>query len=187
MINFKSLSKALKHKRSSQVYWFRTEKYSYLLTGYWGIRTTKPLHIEKGIFTTLINLFQDIPEVSKGCQLINAKGTEPMKEEQIRTFIELIENVPETAIKYTGLFNKRNNIDEDVILKSPSNYIFINKIYMDFIDDMEFGTKLFGKGPCNAIYAQNGEEIAMILPVRYSDIPEYLKSIQGADDVSGSK
>ncbi len=186
MINFKNLSKALKHTRSSQVYWFRTEKYSYLLTGYWAIRTTKRLHVEKGIFPALINLFQDIPEISKGLQLTH-KGVEPMKEEQIKNFVELIEKMPETEIKYTGLFNKRNNMDEDVILKSPSNYIFINKIYMDFIDDMEFGTNLFGKGPCNAIYAQNGEEIAMILPVRYSDIPEYLKSIQGADDVSGIK
>lgn len=115
MINFKNLGKALKYSKSS-VFWFRTEKYSYLLTNHWGIRTTKHLHIEKGIFAILINMFQAIPEISKGIQLTSChKGVEPMKEQQIKTFIDLMQkNIPEDEIKSTGLITELDrNIRED--------------------------------------------------------------------------
>jgi len=120
MINFKNLSKAIKYSKST-LFWFRTEKYTYLFTGHFGIKTTRKLHIEKGISTTLINTFQAIPEISQGYKIMNRfEGVTQMELWQIKNFAELIEKIPETEIKCTGLFNKRNNINEDMILKSPS-------------------------------------------------------------------
>jgi len=181
MINFKNLSKALKYSKFP-VFWFKTEKYSYLLTGYWGIKTTRQLHIEKGIFTTLINTFQAMPEISQGYKFMNKfEGAIPMETVQIKNFTELIEKIPETELTYTRLIHKRNEVDEDVVLRSPNNYIFVDRMYMDFID-ITSGTKLYGLKPNNAVYAQKDEEIAMILPVRYGEIPEYLKSGGGANE-----
>jgi hypothetical protein len=177
MINFKNLGKALKYNNSSTVFWFRTEKYSYLFTSYWGIRTTKSLHLEKGIFVNLINLFQQIPEISKGCVIRNAcEGTKPIIEQQIKTFTELIENIPSDEIKLTELIRKLD-FREAAILKAPKNYIFVDRKFMDFID-ITPDTKLYGTGPNNPIYAQNGEELAMLLPVRCDNIPECLKSVK---------
>lgn len=177
MINYKNLSKALKYSKSYNIFWFRTEKYSYLLTGFWAIRTTKRLHIEKGIFTTLINLFQDIPAVSEGLQLTH-KGLEPIKEERMKGLIELIQDIRGDEIKSTGLITELDyKIREVEILKAPNNYIFIDKVLMDFIN-MTPETKLYGRGPYNPIYVQNGEELAMLLPVRVDKIPEYLKPVE---------
>lgn len=175
MINFKNLGKALKRTRIP-VYWFRTEKYSYLFTGYWGIRTTKLLHLEKGIFTTLINMFQAIPEVSKGYEINVFDGIKQIEEQRINSFVELIEKISGDEIVCTDLMIK-TDIRDIVILKAPKNYIHIDKLFMDFID-ITPETKLYGKGPNNAIYAQNGEEIAMLLPVRFDNISEYLKPIE---------
>lgn len=176
MINFKNLGKALKYSKYSQVFWFRTEKYSYLFSGYWGIRTTKPLHIKKGIFVTLINLFQAIPEVGKGYEIRPmVKGPVLIDEERIKPLVELLENIPKSEIKYTGLMNIRS-LQEDIILKSESDYIFVNKVYADIVDITDY-TKIYGSGSNQPIYTQDNEEIAMIFPVRYQIIPEYLKSI----------
>lgn len=175
MINFKNLGKALKYSNFSSVAWFRTEKYSYLFTGYWGIRTTKQLHIEKGIFVNLINLFQAIPEAGKGYEIRNMyQGPVPIDEERIKFLVELLENKPKNEIKYTSLMNIRS-LQNDIIFKSESDYIFVNKVYADIVDIADY-TKLYGSGPNQPIYTQDNEEIAMILPVRYQNIPEYLKS-----------
>ncbi len=180
MINFKNLSKALKHSKST-LFWFRAEEYSYLFTGHFGIRTTRKLHIEKGIFATLINTFQDIPEIGQGYKFEHMfKGAALMNDKDIEMFTKLMDNIPETELTCTGLINKRNLIDEDMILKSPTEYIFVDRMYMDIIDMP--GTKLCGTGPTLAIYARSGDETAMILPVRYVKIPEYLKLIGGTDE-----
>jgi len=179
MINFKNLSKALKHSKSA-LFWFRTEEYTYLFTGHFGIRTTKKLNIEKGIFTTLINTFQEIPEIGQGYKLEHQlQGVVLMTDKDVEGFIKLMK-IPETELIFTELMHKRNLIDEDVILKSPTDYIFVDRMYMDIIDIP--GTKLYGTGPTSAIYARSGDETAMILPVRYVKIPEYLKLIGGTNE-----
>lgn len=179
MINFKNLGKALKYNKSSGVFWFRKDEYNYLFTNYWAIRTTKQLHIEKGIFTALINMFQAIPEVSKGIQLMNNyTGVEQMKEQRMKSQIELMQNIPDSEVTRTGLMTELNyNIKEVEILKAPNNYIFVDRVFMNFIN-VTPETKLYGRGPHNPIYVQSDEELAMLLPVRCDITPEHLKPIE---------
>lgn len=180
MINFKNLGKALKYKKSSGVFWFRKDEYNYLFTNYWGIRTTKHLHIEKGIFTALINMFQAIPEVSQGIELTNCyKGVEQMKKQRMKSQIDLMQNIPDGEVIRTGLITELDyKIREVEILKAQSNYIFVDRVFMNFID-MTPEIKFYGRGPYNPIYVQSGEELAMLLPVRCDKIPEHLKPIDG--------
>jgi len=175
MINYKNVSKTLKNE--VPIMWFRSGNFNYLFTGYWGLRTTKNLYIEKGIFTTLINIFQVIPDKESGYELLyGKKQASIMADEKIERFIKLLE-VPEKSIdlEYTNLI--QIDWDKEIsILKSPEKYIYIDRKFTNFIE-MNSDVKIQGSSSVSPVLFSNSydKEIAMLLPLRFSNESTYLK------------
>jgi len=174
MLNFKNIGKEL--KKEQPIYWFRIGDFNYLFTGYWGFKTKKVLHLEKGIFATLINKFKAIPDKESGYELDFHGKVKPLVAEKMHNFINLLE-VPEKAesVKCTNLV--RIDFDKETsILKASEGYIYMNRKFMNFIELNE-SVSMFGDKSTAPVYFTDseGEEMAMILPVRYAAQPEYLK------------
>lgn len=176
MINYKNVSKALKNE--VPIFWFRSGDFNYLFTGHWGLRTTKNLYIEKGIFTTLINTFKTIPDKESGCEINygDKKQISIMPAEKVQRFIKLLE-VPEKSIdlEYTNLI--QIDWDKEIsILKSPKKYIYLDRKFANFIE-MNSDVKIQGSSPVSPVYFSNScdKEIAMLLPLRFSNESTYLK------------
>ena len=174
MLNFKSIGKEL--KKEQPIFWFRIGDFNYLFTGYWGFKTKKVLHFEKGIFTTLINKFKAIPDKESGYELDISGKVKPLVAEKIQNFINVLE-VPEKAedVKLTNLV--RIDFDKETsILKASEGYIYMNRKYMGFIELNE-SVSTHGSSSMSPVYFTDDkdEEMAVILPIRYSTQPEYLK------------
>jgi hypothetical protein len=174
MINFKNISKYLKGK-STQIFWFRTEEFNYLFTGYFGLRTKKTLHVEKWIFVPLINLFKTIPDIGTGFALKFDGRLEVMTEEQINNFIGLLE-LPKDAEVLTDTRLTQIHSDKDLqILKASKNYVYMDRTFMSFINEFS-PVQIYGNIPTRPIYVthENSEEMLMMLPVRNDYQPVYL-------------
>ena len=174
MLNFKNIGKELKKQRP--IYWFRIGDFNYLFTGYWGFRTKKVLHFEKGIFTVLIDKFKAIPDKESGYELDFHDKVKPLDVERMQNLINLLEVPKEVEnVKCTNLI--RIDFDKETsILKASEKYIYMNRKYMGFVELNE-SISVFGSSSTAPIYFadNNNEEMAMILPVRCAAQPEYLK------------
>ncbi|QOR34424.1 hypothetical protein IMX26_13105 [Clostridium sp. 'deep sea'] len=175
MFNYRNLSKALRNKDTVQ--WIKRNNRNYIVSDHFILETNK--EVTGTALTTLVKILGGIPQKDQvlTCKF-NNKTSSPTKDV---TIIELLK-IPtdsKTAVltdllQRSSLKHQSNKLLS--IFKTESDYIFIDKDYVDLIDWKAKDLKIYCENKrVSGIYVTNKSDSILIMPYRLEQKSVYLK------------
>ncbi|MBU5440273.1 hypothetical protein KQI42_19960 [Tissierella sp. MSJ-40] len=165
-------------KKSSTIFWYRTNGIDYVCNGYWIIKTDLKKKENRKILCSLVEKFGLIPsESKKGKEVIittSYKKVEISESTKKPKWLELLENRETEEIENTRLIHMSDR-DNHRIFKGKE-YIYINSRFIEMIDEKASGIKFEGSRDLEPIIITCKNDEMLILPVRMESKSEYLKN-----------
>lgn len=169
MIQFTKLSKALKNKE--YVAWIKKNNSDYILHGHFIFKTNKG--IKGAALTKLISILGNVPQEDHGIKSRGGHVAE-MDESEMKNMMDLLICKDKKSIHFTNLIHQT---DKDLysIFKGEEDYIFVNKVYIDLINQYEEDIEIYGTTKFSPVYFEKNNEEMMVLPIRMDKLPIHLK------------
>lgn len=172
MIKMSKIQSAMKNV--DLIRWLNIDGYNILLTPYWIIKTRKPF--TGSALTALLKKFEVIPSVGEGYEFHNSLKNR-MDESKIKQTLDLIKMSDyHKSIQFTNLILQTSS-DNMVIFTNSEKYFYVNERYTNLIDLYAEKLDVYGYTPIQPIFFKSNDDEVMILPIRNSDQPMFLKKL----------
>lgn len=166
MINLTKVSPTL---NKNNTIWIKKDGHNYIMSEHYIFKTSKD--IKGALLSKLITILETIPQEGQAIQ--NRHGhIREMTEDETKNILDLLKCKTNITIKFTNLIHQSDKL---LSIFKGDDYIFVNKKYIDIINQYTTDIETYGTTPTNPIYFHRGNEEMMILPVRMGELPIYLK------------